>query len=242
MKIKFLLLGTGLSFIPLTVNAQCVATQDCETLGYTETSCNGGKGVKCPFGNKWACLATEESVCSQNGFKYACSGTGYSGGNGDSCGGKYKKSNCVSGYEWKGESCQKKEILNGPDGDVYKCNGSVVAVKASNMNFYIAMRDLENMLWNDANNANQKYTFCGNLKGNLPTNDQLTTLYRNKSEINNLLSAYGGFPLADDKYWSRDTYQAEYGDGHYYIIMNSGTLISTNISVVGHISRPVLVL
>ena len=186
-------------------------------------------------------LATEESVCADNGFKYTCSGAEYSGGNGDSCGGKYKKCNCVSGYEWKGESCQKKEILNGPDGDVYKCNGSVVAVKASNMNFYIAMRDLENMLWNDANNANQKYTFCGNLKGNLPTNDQLTTLYRNKSEINNLLSAYGGFPLADDKYWSRDTYQADYGDGHYYIIMNSGTLISTNISVVGHISRPVLV-
>ena len=49
--IKFLLIGTSLSFIPSLTFAQCVATQDCETLGYTETSCNGGKGVKCPFGN-----------------------------------------------------------------------------------------------------------------------------------------------------------------------------------------------
>ncbi len=85
-----------------------MATQDCATLGYTETSCNGGKGVKCPFGNKWCCFETEESVCSQNGFKYACSGTGYSGGSGDSCGGKYKKCNCQSGYEWSGSACKKE--------------------------------------------------------------------------------------------------------------------------------------
>ena len=44
MKIKFLLLGTSLSFLPTLTFAQCVATQDCVTLGYTETTCNGGKG------------------------------------------------------------------------------------------------------------------------------------------------------------------------------------------------------
>ena len=38
MKIKFLLIGTSLSFIPTLTYAQCVATQDCETLGYTETT------------------------------------------------------------------------------------------------------------------------------------------------------------------------------------------------------------
>ncbi len=36
--------------------AQCVATTDCATLGYTESSCPDG-GVKCPFGDKWACLS-----------------------------------------------------------------------------------------------------------------------------------------------------------------------------------------
>ena len=45
MKIRFLLIGTSLSLIPNLTFAQCVATQDCATLGYTETSCNGGNGV-----------------------------------------------------------------------------------------------------------------------------------------------------------------------------------------------------
>ncbi len=66
--IKFLLLGTSLSFIPQTVNAQCVATQDCATLGYTQSSCDGGKGVKCPFGNTWACFPSEEDICKDNGL------------------------------------------------------------------------------------------------------------------------------------------------------------------------------
>ena len=113
MNIKFLLLGTSLSFLPLTVNAQCVATQDCATLGYTETSCNGGKGVKCPFGNKWACLgANEEEVrnklCQELGFTLTCTGTGYAGGAGSACGGKYAQCSCASGYEWKDGTCKQK--------------------------------------------------------------------------------------------------------------------------------------
>ena len=120
MKIKFLLFGTSLSFIPILSFAQCVETTNCETLGYTETSCNGGKGVKCPFGNKWACLATEESVCADNGFKYACSGAGYSGGNGDSCGGKYKKCNCATNYAWNGSSC----ALSCSSSYQYTCTGT----------------------------------------------------------------------------------------------------------------------
>ena len=103
--LKFLLLGTGLSFIPLTINAQCVATQDCATLGYTETSCNGSKGVKCPFGSGWFCAGDEASICDKNGFKYTCTGTGYSGGSGESCGGKYKTCTCTTGYTWNGSSC-----------------------------------------------------------------------------------------------------------------------------------------
>ncbi len=109
-KFKFLLLGTSLSFIPLTINAQCVAMQDCATLGYTETSCNGGKGVKCPFGNKWACLGANEEeclkiACEKLDFKYDCTGDGYTGGAGKNCSGKYAQCNCASGYEWKDSKC-----------------------------------------------------------------------------------------------------------------------------------------
>lgn len=55
INLKFLLLGTSLSLIPTLTNAQCVATTDCASLGYTQTSCLDGKGLKCPFGNTWAC-------------------------------------------------------------------------------------------------------------------------------------------------------------------------------------------
>ena len=54
---KFTLLTSVLLTAPFAVgnvSAQCVATQDCESLGYTETSCENG-GIKCPFGDKWAC-------------------------------------------------------------------------------------------------------------------------------------------------------------------------------------------
>ena len=131
----FLLIGTSLSLIPNLTSAQCVATQDCATLGYTETSCSGGTGVKCPFGNKWFCGGDNTTICKQEGFtnactgagqfgkgescanlykqcdcqstyKYACSGTGYSGGSGSACNGKYTACKCASGYNWKNEKCE----------------------------------------------------------------------------------------------------------------------------------------
>ena len=274
MKIKFLLLGTSLSFIPILSYAQCVETTNCETLGYTETTCNGGKettcnggkGVKCPFGNKWACLATEESVCADNGFKYACSGTGYSGGSGDSCGRKYKKCSCKSGYKWDNDSCKKscsssykytcsgmgysggsgsacggkytqcscasgyewkngscqKQILNGPDGDVYKCNGKVVGIKTNDMNFYVAMQDLGTMDWYDARDNCASYSFCGSLKGTLPSKDRLVTMYNNKSSLNSSLSTNGGTKFGEKYYYWSSTFNGY--NGHYLVNMSDGSM------------------
>ena len=108
----FLFLGASLSLIPDLSAAQCVATQDCATLGYTETSCNGGKGVKCPFGNKWACLATaadfEQQFCDTYGFKYTCKGSNQKGGGGQACAGKYTYCKCASNYVWNGTACTKE--------------------------------------------------------------------------------------------------------------------------------------
>ena len=107
MKIRFLLIGTSLSLIPQTINAQCVATQDCATLGYTETSCSGGSGVKCPFGNKWACFKSESEICNDLGFTLSCTGTNQTGV-GKACNGKYNYCACSDGYTW-GDSSQKCE-------------------------------------------------------------------------------------------------------------------------------------
>ena len=38
-------------------------------------------------------------------YKYTCSGTGYAGGSGTACGGKYTACTCSSGYVWNGSSC-----------------------------------------------------------------------------------------------------------------------------------------
>ena len=260
--IKFLLLGTSLSLIPTLTYAQCVATQDCETLGYTETSCNGGKGVKCPFGNKWACLPTKESICKEEGFtlacnetgqtggsdscnglykqcscdssyQYTCTGTGYSGGSGAACNGQYAACTCASGYEWNGSSCQ---VLNGAQGELYYCNGTVTGVRASGMNFYVAMKDLGKMNWTSANSQYKSYAFCGNVKGILPTSDQLVTLYNNKSRVNTLLSTNGGTQLTENFYWSSTNSGS---NGYYVVHMSNGSVYYSDYRNAYYV-RPIL--
>ncbi len=220
--IKFLLLGGSLSFIPTLSLAQCVATQDCATLGYTETSCNGGKGVKCPFGNKWFCFETEEEfktrLCPELGFTLDCSGKNQTGSN-YTCNGKYNYCNCAEGYSWKNGKCEKTEQMqNGAVEDLYYCNGTVVGVRAPNMNYYIAMQDLGLMTWSSGNTACLSYSFCGNLKGTLPTKDQLVTM--SKSSLNSLLSTNGGTELKKLSYWSSTS---DYSNGyHYNVNMSNG--------------------
>ena len=112
-----LLTGTML-FLPMTAMAQssnCTPSPDCASLGYTESSCPDGAGVKCPWGNTWFC--TEEKC--DTSYQYTCSGTGYAGGSGDECGGKYKSCTCADGYEWKDGVCKEE-----PKAVWGKCNGS----------------------------------------------------------------------------------------------------------------------
>ena len=208
MNIKFLLIGTSLSLIPLTVNAQCVATQDCATLGYTETSCNGGKGVKCPFGNKWACFQTKETIrkeiekeiCSELGFILECKGTEYAGGASKACGGLYNQCTCASGYIENNGKCEKAS--DGPAGDLYYCKGKVVGVKAPGMSFYIAVKkSFENSSWNDAKKSCQSYSFCGK-NGTMPSTTQLQIIYDAKPYLNDLLETHGGKKLSDQYFWS----------------------------------------
>ena len=129
MKIRFLLLGTSLSLIPSLTSAQCVATQDCATLGYTETSCSGGNGVKCPFGNKWACFKSESEIknqlCSELGFTQTCTGTNQTGV-GKACNGKYYECTCTSGYIWNDSSqkCEYDYKTNCVIGTLYYSDGT----------------------------------------------------------------------------------------------------------------------
>ena len=113
---KYLIITTALTTICFApeIMAQCTENTDCASLGYTETSCPDG-GLKCPLGNYWYCPGEQ---CSPD-YQYTCSGTGYTGGSGETCNGKYKSCTCADGYEWKNGTCQ--EILKPEWG---KCNGS----------------------------------------------------------------------------------------------------------------------
>ena len=85
--------------------AQC-ATEDCAALGYTEAYNSSGNCLKCPFGEAYNCEAGY--ICPE-GYDYTCSGTGYTGGVGEACNGKYTACNFSGGFLWGdgggGENC-----------------------------------------------------------------------------------------------------------------------------------------
>ena len=61
----------------------------------------------CQSGYDWnASSQTCTAQCSSS-YQYTCSGTGYAGGSGTACGGKYKSCKCSSGYFWGGSGCVK---------------------------------------------------------------------------------------------------------------------------------------
>ena len=293
---RYLYLSTAVAGVVMTAGtgsawAQCLIIPDCVSLGYKEVSCPDGNGIKCPFGNTFACVGTDvdcsalgydktctgagevgsgptcngkyascscdasyQYICTGTGYasgagqtcngkytsctctspytwngsactcpstyKYTCSGTGYAGGVGTACGGKYAACTCASGYEWKDGSCQK-QVLNGAQGELYYCNGTVVGVRTMGMDFYVAMRDLTAlMFWDDANRECQLYTFCGNFKGTLPTKDQLLSIYHNKSKVNSLLSTNRGTKFTEDYYWSSS--YGDYGMDYYVVSISNG--------------------
>ena len=117
---KIILMTSAAVIAPISAIAQtptCTATPDCASLGYTESSCPNG-GVKCPWGDAWACTTSESEICSKYGFKYTCTGTGYSSGVGEACEEKYTSCNCTSPYTWNGEACAC------PTAYQYTCSGT----------------------------------------------------------------------------------------------------------------------
>ena len=114
---KYLIITTALTTICFApeIMAQCTENTDCASLGYTETSCPDG-GLKCPLGNYWYCPAEQ---CTAD-YKYTCTGTGYAGGSGEACDGKYTSCTCADGYEWKDGICQEE-----PQAEWRPCSGYV---------------------------------------------------------------------------------------------------------------------
>ena len=216
---KYLYLSTAIVGVMIGGNvwAQCVSTQDCTALGYTETSCPNG-GVKCPFGNKWFCGGVAEKQCSDLGYPFTCTGTEYAGGSGVACADKYYQTcSCADGYSWKNNACQEV-VQNGPDGEVYRCEGKVIAVKTEYMDFYVELD--QRLLHFDAIQGSGAVSYC-NGTINEPTLKQFNVIYTNKPSLNALLKKYGGSEFTGDFYWSSE----EDGSGWRYIFnMSNGSV------------------
>ena len=106
--------------------ASCIQTPSCTSLGYTKTS-SCTNGLKCPFGNYWYCPEkTTQENCSN--YTYVCSGTGYAGGAGTACNGKYSSCTCANGYEWQNGQCKRNVIWG-------KCSGYAANCKIGNILF-----------------------------------------------------------------------------------------------------------
>ena len=96
-------------------DVQCLKTPSCEELGYTEVACFQNNGVKCPYGDKYFC------VCPMT-YKYSCTGTGYTGGVGEACNGKYTECACKEGYNLVDGECIKPAEFGQCNGYAAQCS------------------------------------------------------------------------------------------------------------------------
>ena len=81
---------------------KCDAVEWCRDNDYIITSCSSPKYLdsQCPNG-----LSLYKYCVCPGEYKYSCTGTGYSGGSGTACDGKYTACNCATNYSWNGSSC-----------------------------------------------------------------------------------------------------------------------------------------
>ena len=165
-------------------SAQCVATQDCASLGYTEASCSNG-GLKCPFGNSWKCqqpLKPEESEGSCNicnvgdilNSDLTCTSTKTSG--------------------------------KTPIGVIY--TREIIGTSGMNcISYAIALNDLSDnkqRRWNDVKSLSNNYKTSGTTTGEwfIPTMQHMQAIYRYKNTIEKSILAVGGAKFKPDLYWT----------------------------------------
>ena len=94
---------------------KCDAEGWCRNNSYTISSCSSPKVVDTQCPNNFALY--KYCVCPSE-YKYVCTGTGYSSGNGTVCESKYTKCNCSTNYVWSGSACVCDSAFK------YTCSGT----------------------------------------------------------------------------------------------------------------------
>ena len=219
INLKFLLLGTSLSLIPQYAAAQCAVT-DCQQLGYTSLQkCDNG--LKCPFGEYWACPKVEEkAVLGQcTGYAKNCTigdilnsdGTCTTDNNKiplgvvvaikDNCGYAMTASPIAINIKWSteyvstGTFCSRRSELALGDFDV---NGNMTKIiqYAENKHGDKAA-DYYPAVYVALNYAPSNASATKG-KWALPSAGIFDSLYKNRNIINNTISKLGGAQLTND--------------------------------------------
>ena len=214
----------------------CIKSSSTHISGGDGSACNG-QYQRCTCTSPYTWSTTNNACTCPTTYKYACTGTGYSGGSGTACDGKYTACTCKSGYEWKDGSCQK-EVLNGAQGDLYYCNGTVVGVKIGNTNFYITMKDFGPMNWSSAYTKCMTYYIDCNIGVIFPREQDLKNIYRNKTTLNTQLLQYGGDTLNDKLYWSTSCIDTSC-QTHISVNINNGSSIYNTTDNKTYYLRPI---
>ena len=227
MKLKFLLLGTSLSLIPNLIYAQCAVT-DCQQLGYTSLkSCDGG--LKCPFGEYWACPKVEEKavlgectgyaknckiadILNSDGTCTANKESGktpigvvvYIGGGNDKCGYAMTARPIETNIKWSTVYVNTGAFQSDSSRDAIKdfdVSGNMTKIiQSGNASTYPAAYAAMNYAPSAAPTSKGKWM--------LPTAGILNSLYTNLNAINNAISKVGGTQLTGDNehIWSSSEY------------------------------------
>lgn len=168
------------------VHAQCVATQDCAALGYTESSCSGG-GVKCPFGNYWFC-GEKKGVCQS----------------------------CKAGMILNSDmTCSRTKTSGKTPIGVVVLQVIAEGADAKCAGLAVALNDIGFMNFSKAGSQSNSYSAGGVTGWRLPTHEELLMMHTLYSDVESGLTNAGGTTFQRDYYWS-STFYAGSPDGNFY--------------------------
>ena len=108
---------------------KCDAEEWCRDNGYTITSCSSPKYLDVKCSNN---LSLYKKCTCPSEYKYSCTGTGYAGGSGTVCDGKYTSCTCANLYSWTGSACVHTHSYSCPSGYGTSNTGMISPVSAAN--------------------------------------------------------------------------------------------------------------
>ena len=224
---KFLLCGVAVCFVPQAAVAQCAVT-DCQQLGYTSLQkCDNG--LKCPFGEYWACPKVEEKAVlgACTGYAKNCKiadilnsdGTCtndkesgktpigvvvYIGGGNDKCGYAMTARPIETNIKWSTVYVNTGAFQSDSSRDAIKdfdvSSNMTKIIQSGNSGTYPAAYAALNYAPFSALTSKGKWM--------LPTAGILNSLYANLNAINNTISQLGGTDLTG--YYSHIWSSSEY--------------------------------